>query len=135
MDINSDQVSQNVDQNEENVSRNNSSVAKMYVGNLPYDVTVDALRDLFSQAGSVVDAVIISDKFSGRSKGFGFITMGSKEEMDKAIEMFSGYNLETDRGSRALVVNEARPQEDRPRFGGGDRGRGGFGGGRSQGFG
>lgn len=84
---------------------------KLYVGGLPYSTTEDALRDHFSQAGAVQSATIIMDKMSGRSKGFGFIEMGSDEEAQKAIEMFHGKEF----GGRTLTVNEARPLEDRPR--------------------
>jgi len=85
-------------------------------------VNDSALQDLFSQAGTVASAVIITDKMSGRSKGFGFVEMGSEDEAQKAIEMFNGKEFD----GRALTVNEARPMEDRPKrtggFGGGDRG-------------
>lgn len=98
---------------------------KLYVGSLPYKTTQDDLQNLFSQAGTVVSATVISDKFSGRSKGFGFVEMASDEEATKAIEMFNGQEME----GRAIVVNEARPLEPRaPRrdFSGGG-GRGGYG--------
>src|SRR3989344_888396 len=101
---------------------------KLYVGNLSYDVTQDDLKNHFSQAGSVESATVITDKMSGRSKGFGFVEMSTEEEAQKAIEMFNGKEL----GGRALTVNEARPMEARPpRQGGFDRGGrgGGFGGG------
>ena len=88
---------------------------KLYVGSLPYAVTGDQLSELFSQAGMVVSANIILDKFSGRSKGFGFVEMSTEEESKKAIEMFNNYDLE----GRNLVVNEARPMGDRPAGGGG----------------
>lgn len=101
---------------------------KLYVGGLSYDTTEDGLRETFSQAGTIESAVIIIDKMSGRSKGFGFVEMSSDEEAQKAIEMFNGKELD----GRAITVNEARPMEARPpRQGGferGDRG-GGFGGG------
>ena len=84
---------------------------KLYVGNLSYDMTEDALKDTFSAAGSVDSAIIIKDKMSGRSKGFGFVEMSSDEEAQKAIEMFNGKELD----GRALTVNEARPMEERPR--------------------
>ncbi|OGI34479.1 MAG: hypothetical protein A2259_01025 [Candidatus Moranbacteria bacterium RIFOXYA2_FULL_43_15] len=106
---------------------------KLYVGNLSYNVTEDALNEYFSQAGTVQSATIINDKMSGRSKGFGFVEMASDEEAQKAIEMFNGKEYE----GRSLTVNEARPMEDRPKrtggFGGG-RGndRGGFGGRRDR---
>lgn len=103
---------------------------KLYVGGLPYSYTDQQMSELFSQAGKVVSATIIIDKFSGRSRGFGFVEMEGDEDVQKAIEMFNNYEVE----GRKLVVNEARPREDRPQgggFGGGDRGgRGGFGGGR-----
>lgn len=83
----------------------------LYVGNLPYDVTKEELSEHFAQAGNVVNATIISDKFSGRSKGFGFVEMGSDEEAKKAIEMFDGKDFK----GRDLRVNEARPREERPR--------------------
>jgi cold-inducible RNA-binding protein len=107
---------------------------KLYVGNLPYSINDSALQDLFAQAGTVSSAVIITDKMSGRSKGFGFVEMGSEDEAQKAIEMFNGKEFD----GRALTVNEARPMEDRPKrtggFGGGGRGgdRGGFGGRRDR---
>ncbi|MDP2638759.1 MAG: RNA-binding protein [Candidatus Azambacteria bacterium] len=84
---------------------------KLYVGNLSYDMTEDALKETFSQAGAVDSATIIKDKMSGRSKGFGFVEMSTEEEAQKAIEMFNGKELE----GRALTVNEARPMEERPR--------------------
>ncbi len=82
---------------------------KLYVGNLPYTATTDDLRTHFSQAGTVTDAVVIMDKMSGRSKGFGFVEFEKDEEAAKAIEMFSQKDFQ----GRALVVNEARPQEPR----------------------
>ncbi len=90
---------------------------KLYVGNLPYSVTDDSLNQHFAQAGTVESAVIITDKISGRSKGFGFVEMSSDEEATKAIEMFNEQELE----GRKLVVNEARPMEKRS-FDGGDGG-------------
>lgn len=101
---------------------------KLYIGNLSYETTEDQLKDLFSQAGNVVSANVISDKMSGRSRGFGFVEMGSDEEASKAVEQFNGYEYE----GRKLVVNEARPMTDRPKFGGGGRGRFGGGGGRDR---
>ncbi|MDO8564906.1 MAG: RNA-binding protein [bacterium] len=98
---------------------------KLYVGNLAYTTTSDGLRDAFAQAGTVVSASVLSDKMSGRSRGFGFVEM---EEADaaKAIEMWNGKELE----GRSLRVNEARPMTERPprRFdrGGGDRGGGDY---------
>ena len=91
---------------------------KLYVGNLDYGVGEDKLAELFGQAGTVVSAVVITDRYSGRSKGFGFVEMGSEEEAKKAIEMFNGKDFE----GREIVVNEARPREERaPRSGGGGR--------------
>ena len=85
---------------------------KVYVGNLSYDVTSDQLKELFSQAGTVVDSIVISDRQSGRSKGFGFVELSSKEEMDKAVEMFNEKEFE----GRSMRVSPARPQEDRKTF-------------------
>ena len=87
---------------------------KLYVGGLPYSTQEDALKELFAQAGNVVSAVIIMDKMSGRSKGFGFVEMASEEDANKAIEMFHDKEFE----GRRLTVNVARPmekREDRPR--------------------
>lgn len=81
---------------------------KLFVGGLPYATTNDQLQQHFAQAGTVVSAQIIMDKFSGRSKGFGFVEMSSDEEAAKAIEMFNN----TDFGGRSLAVNEARPKND-----------------------
>ena len=97
--------------------------AKLYVGNLPYNVTEDRLQQHFAQHGSVVSARIITDKFSGRSKGFGFVEMGSEQEAAKATQALNGTDFE----GRSIVVSEARPQAPRePRPGG----RSGFGGDR-----
>ncbi len=82
---------------------------KLYVGNLDYNITGDQLTELFSQAGKVVSAAVITDRYSGRSKGFGFVEMSSAEEAKKAIETFNGKDFE----GRNLIVNEARPREDR----------------------
>ena len=83
--------------------------AKLYVGNLDYGITDNQLAELFSQAGTVVSVVVITDRYSGRSKGFGFVEMGSDQEAKKAIEMFNGKEFE----GRNLVVNEARPRQPR----------------------
>ena len=90
---------------------------KLYVGGLPYSTTEDSLRDAFVQAGAVESAVIIKDKMTGRSKGFGFVEMSNDDEANKAIEMWNGKEFE----GRPLTVNEARPMEARPprRDGGG----------------
>lgn len=107
---------------------------KLYVGNLPFATTAQDLEALFGQAGSVSVVEIIFDKFTGRSRGFAFVTMGSAEEAQKAVDQFNNYDL----GGRKLGVNIARPREERPPreggFGGGGGGRGGFGGGRGGGF-
>ena len=104
---------------------------KLYIGGLPYATTEDQLREAFAQAGSVVSAVVIMDKMTGRSKGFGFVEMSTDEEAQAAIEAMNGKDF----GGRTLTVNEARPMEERPRNGGGFRGgdRGGFGGGNRNG--
>ena len=78
---------------------------KLYVGNLPYEVTQDRLREIFEEAGKVEDSVVILDKFSGKSKGFGFVEMGSEEEAKKAVEMLNGYQIE----DRKIKVDFARP--------------------------
>jgi len=101
---------------------------KLYVGSLSYNTTDDALRAAFAQAGTVVSATVIKDKYSGRSKGFGFVEMSSDEEAKKAVELWNGKELD----GRTLIVNEARPmvpREQRPQggYGGGSRD---FGGGR-----
>lgn len=101
---------------------------KLYVGGLSYSTTEDALKELFSQAGTVETATIIVDRMSGRSKGFGFVEMSSDEEAQKAIEMFNGKELD----ERSLTVNEARPMEDRPRRDFDRGGRSGFGSGRKR---
>jgi len=90
---------------------------KLYVGNLPYNVTEQDLRDLFSGAGNIDDVAVISDRSTGQSKGFGFVEMSTDAEAQAAIQQFNGYTL----GNRALVVNEARPREERPSSGGGGR--------------
>lgn len=99
---------------------------KLYVGGLSYDTAENTLKEMFSQAGTVESAVIIIDRMSGRSKGFGFVEMSSDEEAQKAIEMFNGKDLD----GRNITVNEARPQESRPRGGFDPARRGGFGGNR-----
>ena len=94
----------------------------IYVGNLPYDTTGDDLVQLFQTFGTVTSSQVIIDKFSGRSRGFGFVEMADDEEAQAAIDALNG----TPYGSRPLTVNEARPRDDR----GGGGGRGGYGGGR-----
>ena len=109
---------------------------KLYVGNVPFSTTSQDLQNLFAQQGTVESVELISDKFTGRSRGFAFVTMATPEEGQKAIQALNGFSIE----GRALTVNEARPKEDRPPrsggFGGGERrgfgggGRGASGGGR-----
>jgi RNA recognition motif-containing protein len=92
--------------------------AKLYVGNLPYSVTEERLQQHFAQHGSVVSARIITDKFTGRSKGFGFVEMSSDEEAERAVAALNGTDFE----GRNIVVSEARPQQPRaPRPGGAGR--------------
>ena len=88
---------------------------KLYVGGLPYSTTNDGLKALFEGAGSVSSAVIIMDKMTGRSKGFGFVEMDNDGDADNAISMFNGKDFE----GRNLTVNEARPMEERPQRSGG----------------
>ena len=83
---------------------------KLYVGNLAYTVTEDQLKEMFSGAGEVASAIVITDKFSGRSKGFGFVEMAKDEDAKKAVTMFDKKDLE----GRAINVSEARPREERP---------------------
>ncbi len=101
---------------------------KLYVGNLSFQTTSEDLQQLFAQAGTVESATVVEDRDTGRSRGFGFVEMASKEEGEKAIEQFNG----TDMNGRNLTVNEARPREDRGNRGGGG-GRGGYGGGANRG--
>ena len=107
---------------------------KLYVGNLPYTVRDEDLQQAFSAYGSVNSAKVMMERETGRSKGFGFVEMGSDAEAQSAIEGMNGQSL----GGRSLVVNEARPMEARPPrsggFGGGRSGGGGFGGGGEGGF-
>ena len=100
---------------------------KLYVGNLSFDTTEMDLQDHFAQVGTVTEAALMQDKFTGKSRGFAFVTMSSAEEAQKAISQFHGQNFQ----NRALTVNEARPREDRPPGGGGGGGgqRRSFGGG------
>lgn len=80
---------------------------KLYVGSLSYDTTDDGLKELFSKAGKVESATVITDKFSGRSKGFAFVEMSSDEEAKKAVEMFNGKELD----GRTIIVDEAKPMK------------------------
>jgi RNA recognition motif-containing protein len=102
--------------------------SKLYVGNLSYNVNSSDLEQLFGAHGAVQSAEVISDRETGRSKGFGFVQMGSDAEAQAAIAALNG----KEHDGRALTVNEAKPREDRPRGGGGGGGgggRGGYGGG------
>ena len=100
---------------------------KLFVGGLSYETKEDTLKEAFSKIGEVTSAIIISDKMTGRSKGFGFVEMTNDEDADKAIETLNGTELE----GRKITVNVARPMEERPRrdfggsrnFGGGNRGK------------
>jgi RNA recognition motif-containing protein len=100
---------------------------KLYVGNLSYDVDSSALEQMFSAHGTVTSAQIITDRDTGRSKGFGFVEMASDAEAQAAISAMNGQ----EHGGRALTVNEAKPREERG--GGGGGGRGGYGGGGGRG--
>ena len=96
---------------------------KLFVGNLSFNTSEGDILDLFKQAGNVSSCELIMDKFTGKSRGFAFVQMGTQEEATKAIADLNGKELD----GRALTVNEAKPREDRPRgggggFGGGDRG-------------
>ena len=99
---------------------------KLYVGNLPYSVSDSDLQQMFEAHGTVQSAQVIMDRDTGRSKGFGFVEMGSDAEAQAAITALGGKDVD----GRTLTVNEARPREDR---GGGGRSSGGYGGGRSGG--
>ena len=94
---------------------------KLYVGNMSYDTTQEQIRELFSQAGEVSDVALITDRETGRPKGFGFVEMATEEGSQEAIKRFNGYTL----GNRNLTVNEARPREERSGGGGGYGGGGG----------
>ncbi|MFB3061519.1 MAG: RNA recognition motif domain-containing protein [Candidatus Binatia bacterium] len=99
---------------------------KLYVGGLPYSVTDGQLQELFADHGTVESARVIADKFTGQSRGFGFVEMGSGDEAQKAIQALNSTQLD----GRTLVVNEAKPMASRDGGGGGSRGgRGGGGGG------
>ena len=92
---------------------------KLYVGGLPYSTNADSLKSAFSQAGAVESAVVIMDKMTGRSKGFGFVEMSNDNEAEAAIQMFNGKDFE----GRNITVNEARPLEPRGDSGGNDQRR------------
>ena len=98
---------------------------KLYVGNLPFNTTENELQELFSQAGAVQEVTLMQDRFTGKSRGFAFVTMGSEEDAQNAISKLNGQAME----GRPLTVNEARPREQRAPGGGGRGGYGGGGGG------
>src|SRR3954447_13072287 len=98
---------------------------KLYVGNLPFNTTENELQELFSSAGQVQEVMLMQDKFTGKSRGFAFVTMTSEQDAQNAVSKINGQTIE----GRALTVNEARPREARPGGGGGGRGYGGGGGG------
>jgi cold-inducible RNA-binding protein len=100
---------------------------KLYVGNLSFNTSNEDLQNLFAGAGTVESASVVEDRETGRSRGFGFVEMSSREEGAAAIQQFNGREI----GGRALNVNEAKPREDRASGGGG--GRGGYGGGGNRG--
>jgi len=103
---------------------------KLYVGNLAFQTSSEDLQQLFGQAGTVQSASVIEDRETGRSRGFGFVEMASKEEGESAISQFNGKEF----NGRNLTVNEARPRDDRGgNRGGGGGGRGGFGRGNNRG--
>jgi len=95
---------------------------KLFVGNLPFSTRDADLQTLFSQSGEVASANVIMDKFTGRSRGFGFVEMPNDDEAQSAIERFNGHELQ----GRPLTVNQAKPQEPRPGGGRPGGGRGGF---------
>lgn len=97
---------------------------KLYVGNLAYKTTEAQIRDLFGGVGEVTSVTLITDRETGRAKGFGFVEMANDADADEAIKRFNGYSLD----NRNLTVNEARPREERS-GGGGGRSSGGYGGG------
>jgi RNA recognition motif-containing protein len=99
---------------------------KLFVGNLSFNTTENQLQDMFAAHGNVIEVDLIMDKFSGRPRGFAFVTMENKEGADAAVQALNGKSFD----GRALTVNEARPREERPRGGGGG---GGYGGGRGGG--
>ena len=103
---------------------------KLYVGNLSFDTVESDIHALFSQIGKVLECSLITDKFTGKSRGFAFVEMSTAEETQKAVAEFNGKELD----GRPLKVNEAKPREERPRRDFGDRdGGGGGGGGRDRG--
>ncbi len=101
-------------------------MTKLFIGNLPYSTTSEELNQMFSEKGQVVSAQVVTDKFTGRSRGFGFVEMSNDDEAQKAIQDLNNANI----GDRQMSVSVARPREDRPSGGN----RGGFGGGSSRDF-
>ena len=101
---------------------------KLFVGNLSFDTTENDLQDAFAAHGTITETNLMMDRTTGRPRGFGFITMSSAEEAQKAISALNGSQL----GGRALTVNVAKPREERPAGGGGRREYGGSGGGRDR---
>ena len=94
--------------------------SKLYVGNLPYSTTADDLRQLFAQAGTITEVILVTDRETRRSKGFGFVEMSTQAEAEKAIQMFNDHDMQ----GRRMMVNIARPREERGSVGGsGGRGR------------
>src|SRR6266487_4176102 len=108
------------------LSRKSSMNTKLYVGNLSFNTTENDLQDAFAPHGTVTSVDLIMDKMSGRSRGFAFVTMETKEGAQAAVTAMNGAELD----GRALTVNEARPREERPFRSGGGGGGGGFGGNR-----
>ncbi len=106
---------------------------RLYVGNLSYQTTQEDLAQTFAEAGNVTNATVMTDRYSGQSRGFGFVEMATDEEAQNAVRMYNGFNM----GGRALVVNEARPREQQGGGGGGGfrsgGGSGGYGGGGNSG--
>jgi RNA recognition motif-containing protein len=104
---------------------------KLYVGNLSFNTTENELQELFSQAGAVQEVTLMQDKFTGKSRGFAFVTMGSEQDAQNAIAKINGQTVD----GRTLTVNEARPREPRPPGGGGGGGGRSYGGGGGGGYG
>jgi len=102
---------------------------KLYVGNLPFNTTENELQELFSQAGAVQEVTLMQDRFTGKSRGFAFVTMATEEEAQAAISKLNGQTMD----GRPMTVNEARPREQRPPGGGGGGRYGGGYGGRREG--
>ncbi len=98
---------------------------RIYVGGISYNTNSEGLRTLFTQAGAVTEATVVEDRYSGQSKGFGFVEMPNDDEARQAITKFNGYNLD----GRPLTVNEAKPRENSGGGGGSRGGGGGYGGG------